>query len=231
MTTIKSVFEHSPATLLVESGKHEGEVYFRTNHGSQPYGDAMVSRAEVINALGAVDKVELANTKSELELTRSQYVEAVDVIGSWKARAEAAEAKLAGIDEMGCGCDEADENLRKVQAERDELAATIERVRALLPDLDAVIPYDHGNAMANRVGELIRAALDPKPAFVLPTEAGAKFTAVGRNAWKYTFTTARHSGGLSSPSGTHYVSNGHVIYSAEQVMATFTGHRLLDGDA
>ena len=54
MTTIKSVFEHSPQTLLVEPGKREGETYLRVNHGKTPYGDAMVATADLLAALDAV---------------------------------------------------------------------------------------------------------------------------------------------------------------------------------
>jgi hypothetical protein len=152
-----------------------------------------------------------------------------------------------GIDELGCGCEEADENLdaalKRAEAAEAKLAekatrleiesqnaerwyrdckdaeATIQRVR----DLDW-----YGHYSADYVREKLAAALDPVPPFTLPTEAGARFEA-DRIGATYTFQTITYripDGGM-----TLYIREGDLVgFTAKEVMADFTGHRLLGAE-
>ena len=101
-----------------------------------------------------------------------------------------------GIDELGCGCDEADSNLNaaiaraeKAEAERDE-AQELARQRheansaiiAQLNEAEATIARIKARVDASTSGWLkreLQACIDPKPAFVLPGVAGAIVLAKG----------------------------------------------------
>lgn len=101
----------------------------------------------------------------------------------------------------------------KARAEKAE--AVIERVRALTVDGDG--EWIHR-------GDL-RGALDPKPAFTLPTEAGARFKAVD-NCGKRSVFEAVHDG-----PDIHYLNRRtYVIWSGENVMDYCTDHRLIGAD-
>lgn len=129
-------------------------------------------RAEVLAALGAVDKV--------------------DVIAAERA-ADEIKAKLA------------------------EAEATIERVKALT---------ECGAHTLTR--ETIRAALEPKPTFELPTEAGVRFTAIHTaSGHREKFTT------ITDGSTAYYlVPVAMTLWTGARVMSSeFTDHRLLDGEA
>ena len=120
-----------------------------------------------------------------------------------------------GIDELGCGCDEADENLKAAIARAEKAEATIARVR----ELDW-----RGNYTADYVQNKIAAALDPKPAFVLPTEAGAGICARIRTSHEEEELRLFSTGLWMS------AYNG-AFYTPESVMDNFTDHRLIGAES
>lgn len=195
MTTIKSVFEHSPRTLEVEtSRKYEGETYLRIMNGMFAGEDIQIPTADLLAALDATANADVKHRATAYEdATRWQV--AAEENERWadecKARAEKAEAALAGSE----GCRLATE--KKLAEAETELEAWKHTVSVLDDDLrdsqellgqravelhksraerDALAKTVERVRKLTECGahsllpETIRAALDPEPA--LPKRSG-----------------------------------------------------------
>lgn len=222
MTTLKSVFEHSPATLTIENTR-PGEVYFRTNRDNRPDGDCVVSRAEVLDALGAVDKDEQYKVIFEAGYAagflkggqgysklRRELQKVNDALGeaglqrnriandrdAWKTRAEKAEAKLA------------------------EAEAAIERVKAWAEDYFGVL---------DEAPDELRVILVPSKTFELPTKPGAGVMARMKGGDTETERAPEHEFRLFSD-GKWSGKLWNTPRTPEQFLRDFTGHRILDRD-
>lgn len=252
MTTIKSVFEHSPRTLEVEKGrKYEGETYLRIMNGMFAGEDIQIPTADLLAALDATANADVKHRATAYEdATRWQV--AAEENERWadecKARAEKAEAALAGSEDCRLATEKKlaeaeteleawkhtvsvlDDELRdsqellgqravelhKARAERDALAKTVERVRKLTEcGAHSLLP------------ETIRAALDPKPAFVLPTEVPARIVAEEPlYGTEHEFTLwSDGKGGTSWWHDCEDADEEDALYSGVRLMREFENHR------
>ena len=225
----------------VEVGRSEldGHTYLNTTH----YG-VSVPTDKLLAALDASGKLaELSaeveqwqNTAAKLEHQRDDRLFAAEterdklraelgrrnsILAATSYKLQQVEAKLAGIDELGCGCDEADTNLSKALAERDALAKTVQRVREAV---EAGREY-YGDVASL---EALDAALDPEPAFVLPTEVPARIVAVKSSTGDEKELTLFTDGDTTWWAD---IEDWGPFWTRSQVMDQFTGHRLLDGGA
>lgn len=175
----------------------------------------------VLDRLGALSDAEAKLDEAIADAVRwaDELVDAQDESKSWKSRAEHAESVIGNY-------------LRRIEgltAERDAHAATIERVREVLADDESIHPlavnYHGGFRFA------IRSALNSAPVpFTLPTVAGVRFEAQGRDDKIGSLTGFVTLIGAGRPV---YMAVNDVdcVYEAEQVMECFTGHRLIaEGD-
>lgn len=117
-------------------------------------------RAEVLGALGAVSLA---------------YHD--EIVGEANRQIHELEGKLAQMERRAVGAEQTERaNRDKAQEFHDKLReaeATIERVGEALTDLEEG-EYDAADCV-----DAIRAALDPKAAFLLPNRAGTEFWAMG----------------------------------------------------
>lgn len=147
-------------------------------------------------------------------------------------RAERAEAALAACTER-CNehVQEASERAEvahakavALAAERDHWKARAEKAEAAITRMREWRDF-HGSGMTAAAREDFDATLDPKPAFTLPTEAGARFTAVD-NCGKRSVFEAVHDG-----PDIHYLNRRtYVIWSGGNVMDYCTDHRMVGAD-
>lgn len=183
------------------------------------------ARYPVADLLAALDAT--ANADAEAKLLE-QYRRAD------KAEAEAARLKDA-FDDRVKSLQAAWDELGDLRAEHDALAATVERVRLALFELDTPgnqrlaekHPFEFGLLEACKA---VRAALDPKPAFVLPTEVPARIIAEESDGTEHEFTLwSDGKGGTSWWHDCEDADEEGALYSDVRLMRDFTDHRLLDG--
>ena len=219
MTTIKSAFEYSPRTLEVEKGrKYEGGTYLRIMNGMFAGEDIQIPTADLLAALDAVPRDALAGSEECRLATEKKLAEAETELEAWKHTVSVLDDELRDSQEL---LGQRAVELHKARAERDALAKTVERVRKLTAcGAHSLLP------------ETIRAALDPKPAFVLPTEVPARIEAK-RDGKTYTFYLWTNGSGGSND--LIWVDEDDWTHSPspKRLMRDFTGHRFLpaDGDA
>lgn len=153
-----------------------------------------------VNTYG--DDVSLYLTKKAHSITinRGRLLAALDAV----PRAE--------VDELGCGCPEADANLK----------GALERAEAAEAKLAKVQAWRDGDEQFDRLD----AILNPRPAFELPTEAGAGITAVFGDP---SFGSDRCELRLFSD-GLWRSARGRK-YTPEGVMEHYTNHRLIGAES
>lgn len=199
-------------------------------------------RAEVLDALDAVDKDrfekvvrsrvdDMMNTKRQYWIAAGDHQRLTD---EFRTRAEKAEGLASNWERM------ASTHLEQKHAMEDKLAeaeATIERVKAVAekwrykgefgwgPWQAGEGPDPEGQILDDAASEL-RAALDPKPAFVLPTEAGVSFTAKNGIGEEVTFCSVWNI--TKDGDAVLYVNNHDYLYNGDDVLKIFTDLRLLN---
>lgn len=210
-TRVTISIPHEDAMKLVRSGVGQtDERQWAGNH----------STADLLDALDAVPVAE-ANQSIEHEL--AQRDEAVRLSHEYRNRAEKAEA-LVGVERAFK--EKAVTRAEEAEAEALEQAKLVrtwadraEKAEALVARVQRL-----RDVSGDTVGvEELDAILDPKPAFTLPTEAGAGITAHASD-WTTTPIELR----LFSD-GLWHAQNGKG-YTPKQVLDRFTGHRLLGAD-
>ncbi|MEA5453276.1 hypothetical protein SPF06_00940 [Sinomonas sp. JGH33] len=117
--------------------------------------------------------------------------------------------------------------LLAAEAERDALAATIGRVREAVERNPEPCTETEFTCGWKRAVVDIRAALDPKPTFVLPTEVPARIAVRHRETNTYDELVLWTDGDRQ----TWWDNEDSSEYTPEQVMSDFTGHRLIDEEA
>lgn len=163
-------------------------------------------RDEVLAALGAVDRVRQEAAEADIKRGHEFVAKARESLAKVREAVAEQEAKLAAV-----------------TAERDAHAATIGRVRALAEEWTA----REGNSVTASVtrhrGRELLGALEPPKPFVLPTEVPARIevrAAHGEVDRLILWTDGKNL--------TWWTEDDGSEYTPEQVMSTFTGHRLLE---
>jgi hypothetical protein len=209
MTIIQSIPGKSDPNLVITRFNNETTI---VAHEGVTY--SRYRTADLLAALDATANTDVQHRADAYEdATRWQTAaeENERWADEWKRKAEESEANASAQIETAS-------NLR---AERDEWKARAEKAEATIARVEAVL--DGAGAFTPTKDE-IRAALDPKPAFTLPTEAGVKFEARYGSEWE-TYTT--YSDG-----------NGNAIYrgdggfnDGDYIMRCYVDHRLLGAES
>ena len=154
--------------------------------------------------------------RDRARVAEAEALEQAGLVRTWSDRAEKAEGDAREWKARAERWAESKESWKADAAEwqtrAEKAEATIERVR------EATAIWGGSQLRA-----AVLAALDPKPAFTLPTEAGTVIEATAKDGSYCQFVTIT---GLSHPA----YAMGESIYWAEDVLGCFTGHRLLGAD-
>ena len=172
-------------------------------------------RAELLAALGAVSTADMAREIAEAQRGADE----------WRARAEEADLALKGRNEAQDRAEVARANAVALAAERDHWQARAEKAEATIAAVREHVEDDHIWWPKSAQREGLRKILDPKPAFTLPTEAGARFEATHKGTGtRNEFVT------FTDGSNAVYVLHEGTYWVAEDVMNGFEGFRLLGAD-
>lgn len=209
MATLNGAGNDSALNLeLYETPYSNGFSRVELHAGTDRLG-AWFRTTDLLAALNAVTKGEL---KAAEETERANHESA----RKFCARAEAAEAKLARVEEALIGWQmlrnewkerayAAESKLNSVRDIEKRLADLVERNEHTMQELDALVA--------------IRAALADAPAFVLPTTAGAGITALYEGGRRLELRLFADGEWAAKQTGRSYTPAG--------VMSHFTGHRLI----
>lgn len=197
MTTMKSVTGSHELAVSVGTPSHGTYLRLGNLRTGADGMSASFPTADLLAALNAVPAEKLAEAESEL-------------------------AKLRVVDSDGQDLfDRAVSRADRLEAERDALTATVARVREALsrhPEPCAETEFTCG--WKGAVVDLL-AALDPKPAFTLPTEAGAGIIATDSGPRCYEREYRLFADGM------WHGADGSILHP-KTLMANYIGHRLTE---
>lgn len=195
--TIKSSYDYS-YTATIGRGRSDDEASIALTSPGRNHMQAWFPRGEVLAALRAVDAIVAQRAEDSARMARAGE----DVL----------ERKLADVTDANHG-----------------LAETLSRMQGAANELRNLLASSNGGAAGfayEKALDLVEAALEPKPIFVLPTEVPARIEAYNEDGEKVEmclWTDGHHL-------AWHNMST-EVDLFPDTVMAKFSDHRLIESEA